>query len=55
VVFGSQDNGLYALSAEGKLLWRVELGGDVDSSVAVAPDGTLIVGADDGVLYALGS
>jgi outer membrane protein assembly factor BamB len=53
VVFGSQDDHLYALDGEGKLLWRVRLGGDVDSSPALAPGGRLLVGADDGKLYAL--
>jgi outer membrane protein assembly factor BamB len=53
VLFGSQDDHLYALSASGQQLWRVPLGGDVDSSPALAPDGTIYVGADDGYLYAL--
>ena len=53
VVFGSQDDNLYALDRHGKLLWQIRLGGDVDSSVSVAPGGTLYVGADDGHLYAL--
>jgi outer membrane protein assembly factor BamB len=31
----------------------VELGGDVDSTPIIAPDGTIYVGTDDGKLYAL--
>jgi outer membrane protein assembly factor BamB len=31
----------------------VELGGDVDSSPILAPDGTIYVGTDDKKLYAL--
>jgi outer membrane protein assembly factor BamB len=31
----------------------VELGGDVDSSPALAADGTIFVGSDDRKLYAL--
>jgi outer membrane protein assembly factor BamB len=35
------------------LRWSVELGGDVDSSPVLGPDGTIYVGADDRKLYAL--
>ena len=33
--------------------WAVELGGRVDSSPAVGPDGTVYIGTDDGRLLAL--
>ena len=52
IFFGSQDDHLYAVSPRGKVLWSIELGADVDSSVAIAEDGTLVVGCDDGHLRA---
>jgi outer membrane protein assembly factor BamB len=53
VIFGSQDDRLYALERDGRMRWSVELGGDVDSSPALAEDGTIYVGTDDRRLYAL--
>ena len=53
IYVGSQDDFFYAISAEGEVLWRHNLGQDVDSTAALAPDGTLYVGADDGGLHAL--
>ena len=53
IYVGSQDNFLYALSADGKLLWRYNVGQDVDSTVEIGADGTLYVGADDGGIHAL--
>ena len=53
IYFGSQDDHLYAVSPKGKVLWRYELPGDFDASVAIAADSTLIVGCDDGFLRAL--
>jgi outer membrane protein assembly factor BamB len=53
IFFGSQDDHLYGVSSDGKVLWSVELPGDVDSSVAIHEDGTIIVGCDDGNLRAL--
>jgi outer membrane protein assembly factor BamB len=54
LVVGSQDDRVHAVAADGKRLWSVQLGGDVDSSVVVGPDGSLYVGSDDGMVYALG-
>ena len=53
MLFGSQDDRLYALDRNGQHRWSVELGGDVDSSPVLAPDGTIYVGSDDRKLYAL--
>ncbi len=50
VYFGSQDDHLYAVHPSGRVLWALDLGADVDASVAISPKGTLVVGADDGVL-----
>ncbi len=51
--FGAQDDALYALDADGRLLFRRVLGGDVDAPVALVADGTLLVSADDGRVVAL--
>lgn len=53
VYFGSQDDRLYAVTSEGQVRWSVEFPADIDSSVAIAPGGTLVVGCDDGVLRGL--
>lgn len=48
--------GLTTASDPGRLIvarWRFETGGDVDSSPAVGPDGTVYVGSDDGNCYAV--
>jgi hypothetical protein len=50
-----QDRGLVSILApDGTVLFRHGLGHDVDSTCAIMSDGTLLVGADDGALYALG-
>jgi len=55
IFVGSEDDQLRALDATGALRWSVSLGADIDGSPAILPDGTLVVGADDGALYALGA
>jgi len=47
VVFGSQDDAVYALEASsGALAWRVPLGADVDGAPVIADDGSIYVGTD---------
>jgi outer membrane protein assembly factor BamB len=53
LVFGAQDDAVYAVSAQGALLWRHATGGDVDAPVTLLKDGTLVVGSDDGSVRAL--
>lgn len=53
LLFGAQDDILYALSPEGILRWRLQLGGDIDGALALTED-LLLVGCGDGNLYALG-
>lgn len=52
LLFGAQDDFVYALSPEGALLWKVRVGGDVDATLILADDGALYAGAEDGKLYA---
>jgi outer membrane protein assembly factor BamB len=53
--FGAQDDHAYALTAGGSLVWKFKTGGDVDAPLAITPTGLLLVGSDDGKLYALAS
>jgi outer membrane protein assembly factor BamB len=53
LVFGSQDDQVYAVDAEGRKLWSFGAGADVDAPVTLLSDGTVIVGSDDGRVYAL--
>lgn len=53
LIFGAQDDHVYALDGEGNLRWRLALGGDVDATLALADDGELYAGCEDGKLYAL--
>ncbi len=50
---GGRDEHLYALDLDGRVFWRVEMPGQIDAPVAIAPGGTLVVGGDDGVLRGL--
>jgi outer membrane protein assembly factor BamB len=50
LVFGSQDNRVYALSPRGDLQWELALGSDVDGAPVVADDGSFFVGTDAGEL-----
>jgi outer membrane protein assembly factor BamB len=52
LIFGAQDDAVYAVDASGKLLWRFVTGGDVDAPATLLRDGTLIVGSDDGLVRA---
>jgi outer membrane protein assembly factor BamB len=54
IYFGSQDDHAYCLDAQGKLVWKFKTGGDVDAPLVITPTGRLLVGSDDGKLYALG-
>jgi outer membrane protein assembly factor BamB len=51
--FGAQDDHAYCVSADGALLWKFKTGGDVDAPLVITPRGLLLVGSDDGKLYAL--
>ena len=53
LVFGAQDDFVYALEPTGALRWKYRLGGDVDQAVVLVDDDLLVVGASDGKLTAL--
>ncbi len=54
LLFGAQDDNVYAVAASGALLWRVTTGGDVDAPITLLRDGAVVVGSDDGRVYLLG-
>jgi outer membrane protein assembly factor BamB len=53
LIFGAQDDAVYAVGANGALLWRFVTAGDVDAPVTVLSDGTVVVASDDGTVRAL--
>ena len=52
ILFGSEDEHVYAVAPDGTLRWHIQLAGDVDTTPAIAADGTLYVAGDDGHLHA---
>jgi outer membrane protein assembly factor BamB len=53
VYFGSQDDRLYAVEGDGKVRWAIDFPADIDGSVAITGEGTIVIGADDGKLRGL--
>jgi len=53
VLFGSQDDKVYALAHDGTPKWAYATGDIIFSSPAVAHDGTVYIGSDDDHLYAV--
>ena len=52
VVFGSGDGRLYLVSlATGERIWSYDLGKELNASPAVA-DGLVVIGCEDGMVYA---
>ncbi len=51
--FGSQDNKVYAVDAQGHVSWRFVTGDDVDAPPMLDGDSTVYVGSDDGNVYAI--
>jgi outer membrane protein assembly factor BamB len=50
--FGAQDDFVYAIDADGHLIWKAQTRGDVDAPLVITPQGKLLAGSDDGKLYA---
>jgi hypothetical protein len=36
------------------MVWKLRTGGDVDAPLVITPKGLLLIGSDDGKLYAVG-
>ncbi len=53
IYFGAHDDFLYALSGDGRMRWIHQVGADIDAAPILRDDGVLIVGSDDGSLYAI--
>jgi outer membrane protein assembly factor BamB len=53
LLFGTQDDALYAVGPAGEILWSLSTGGDVDSPVTLLSDGSVVFGSDDGKVYML--
>lgn len=53
ILFGSDDNKLYALNPNGSQRWAYPTGGDVRSSPLVTSAGAVIVGSDDDYVYSI--
>jgi len=53
VYFASRTGHVYGFDSAGHRLFDVAAGGHFDSYPALAPDGTLLVGDDNGTLFAL--
>jgi outer membrane protein assembly factor BamB len=54
VYFASRSGIIFGFAATGRRLFEIAAGGTFDSYPAIAADGTLLVGGDDGVLRAIG-
>ena len=54
LVFGAEDDRLYAIERSGRIRFALARGADIDAPVTLTKDGALIVGADDGTVAELG-
>jgi outer membrane protein assembly factor BamB len=55
IYVGAQDDKLYAIDKAGAVLWKRDLGGDVDCAPAIGDDGTIYAASDAGVVVAISS
>jgi outer membrane protein assembly factor BamB len=53
LVFGAQDDAIYAVDTASNVVWRYVTGGDVDAPVTLLSDGTIVAASDDGKVYCL--
>ena len=56
-IFAASDltSKLYAINPNGTKKWEYHIGSNIRSSPAIAPDGTILLGGNDGYLYAITS
>jgi outer membrane protein assembly factor BamB len=53
LLFGAQDDAVYAIDPSGDFLWRFTTGGDVDAPPTLLGGGEVVVASDDGKVYLL--
>lgn len=53
VIFGGQDDMLFAVDTAGHERWSVDVGADVDCSPVIADDGTIYIGTDGNEVLAI--
>lgn len=53
VYFGTRPGHIYGFAASGRRLLDIDTGATVDSNPALASDGTLLIGSENGLLYAI--
>jgi outer membrane protein assembly factor BamB len=53
IYFGAHDSFVYSITREGRLRWVLRVGREIDAAPVLTPEGVLIVGSDDGVVYAI--
>ena len=44
---------MYALNPDGSLKWRFATGGHVGTAPSILPDGTIVVGSQDNLIYGI--
>src|SRR6202012_479307 len=55
IYFGSQDHHVYALGPDGRPVWSLDLGVDIDGAPAVDDRGDVFVGTDGGEVVRVGA
>ena len=53
LLFGAQDDAIYAVDTASNVVWRYVTGGDVDAPLTLLADGTIVAASDDGKVYCL--
>lgn len=53
IFFGGADGFVYALAPDGSALWEIFVGGEVDASIAIGPNGDLYAATSEGSVVAL--
>jgi outer membrane protein assembly factor BamB len=55
LLFGAQDDNVYAVDRSGRALWAFGARADVDSPITMLSDGSIVFGSDDGIVTLLRS
>ncbi|EFK06224.1 PQQ enzyme repeat protein [delta proteobacterium NaphS2] len=51
--YRSTNSKVYAVNPDGTLKWSVAIGTSIQSSPAIREDGSILIGSDNGIVYAL--